>query len=588
MTQPNDTQIQRFPDRRKFIKTAASAGFLTSLGSSWQAFAGSRTASEMSGKNFDITVEKANFTIAGRRTTGITLNGIMPGPVLRLREGDDVTIRVHNRLKESTSIHWHGLILPFRMDGVPGVSFAGIPAGESFTYRIPLRQSGTYWYHSHSGLQEQLGHAGTLIVEPREAEPFSYDRDYVVLLSDWSSMDPYKLLKKLKKVSSYSNHNRRTVADFVRDVSANGLKATVSDRASWGRMRMDPTDIADITGHHYTYLMNGQAPDDNWTGIFRPGERIRLRFVNAGAGTFFDIRIPGLKMTVVAADGQNVKPVEVDELRIAIAETYDVIVEPRESRAYTLFAEAMDRSGYARGTLAPQAGMRAAIPRQRVKPERTMADMGMTPMAMASMGDMDGMEGGPMPGMDMPGMEMPASDSGDGMHGPDKHGLGAATVAMAPQSRLHEPGIGLADAPWRVLVYTDLQSLHPLPDRRKPDREIELHATGNMERYMWSFDGKKLSEVKGPIRFYLGERLRLTLVNDTMMEHPMHLHGMWMELDNGHGAHRPRKHTIGLKPGEKVSLDITADAPGVWAFHCHVLYHMDMGMFRVVAVAPKD
>ncbi len=586
-------------NRRRFLRTTAAAGLLTSFGGILPGLAQPGRRSELSGTDLDLTIAEETLRIGGRRAKGITINGVMPGPLIRLREGDDVTIRVHNQLDESTSIHWHGLILPFRMDGVPGVSFAGIPAGETFTYRFPVRQSGTYWYHSHSGLQEQLGHAGSMIIEPRGGDPVAYDREYIVLLSDWSSMNPYKLLAKLKKESNYSNYQRRTLGDFFQAVATKGLGPTLADRERWGAMRMDPTDIADITGHYYTYLTNGLAPDDNWTGLFRPGERVRLRFINAGAATFFDVRIPGLPMTVVAADGQNVKPVTVDEFRIAIAETYDVIVEPKADRAYTLFAESMDRSGYARGTLAPRVGLTAAVPPQRQPPERTMADMGMTPMAMAAMGDMDKLEGQPMPGMDMAGMSdanpVQPDPSGteamliqpDGRHGPDHHGPGAATVAMMPTSRLGEPGIGLNDMPWRVLVYTDLESLHPQPDRRKPDREIQLHATGNMERYMWSFDGKKYSEVTGPIPFYLGERLRLTMVNDTMMEHPMHLHGMWMELDNGHGARRPRKHTIGLKPGEKVSLDITVDAPGVWAFHCHVLYHMDMGMFRVVAVAPR-
>ena len=591
-------------NRRLFIRTTAAAGLLTSFGGILPGYAQAVRRTELSGTDFDLTIAEEQLRIGGRRAKGITINGVMPGPLIRLREGDDVTIRVHNQLDESTSIHWHGLILPFRMDGVPGVSYAGIPAGERFTYRFPVRQSGTYWYHSHSGLQEQLGHAGPMIIEPRGGDPVVYDREYVVLLSDWSSMNPYKLLAKLKKESNYSNYQRRTLGDFFQAVASKGLGPTLADRARWGAMRMDPTDIADITGHYYTYLMNGLAPDDNWTGLFHLGERVRLRFINAGAGTFFDVRIPGLPMTVVAADGQNVKPVTVDEFRIAIAETYDVIVEPKADRAYTLFAESMDRSGYARGTLAPRDGMTAAVPPQRKRPVLTMADMGMTPMAMAAMGDMDKLEGQPMPGMEMPNAaEMPDADAipvepdpggteamlilPDGRHGPDHHGAGAATVAMMPTSRLGEPGIGLEDMPWRVLVYNDLESLHPQPDRRKPDREIELHATGNMERYMWSFDGKKLSEVTGPIPFYLGERLRLTLVNDTMMAHPMHLHGMFVELDNGHGVHRPNKHTIGLKPGEKISLDITVDAPGVWAFHCHILYHMDMGMFRIVAVAPK-
>lgn len=382
----------------------------------------------------------------------------------------------------------------------------------------------------------------------------------MIVLGDWLDRDPAAMLAKLKKDNSYSNYQRRTVGEFVSDAGKNGLGATLADRWTWGKMRMDPTDLADITGANFTFIMNGLAPESNWTGTFRPGERVRLRFINAAAVTFFDVRIPGLRMTVVAADGNYIKPVTVDEFRIGIAETYDVIVEPNESSAYTIFAESLDRSGFARGTLAPQEGMTAALPERRERTVRTMADMGM--------GDMAGMGGGTA-----------------SAHGPDKHGPGNSVVAMAPKNRLGEPGTGLDGMPWRVLVYNDLQSLEPQYDRRPPEREIELHATGNMQRYMWSFDGKEYTKDMEPIRFNYGERLRFTWVNDTMMEHPLHLHGMWMELDNGQGANKPRKHTIVLKPGEKLSVEITADAPGVWAFHCHVLYHMEVGMFRVVSVA---
>src|SRR5581483_3683473 len=557
----------------------------------------------------------------------------------RFREGEQVVIRVSNRLRKATSIHWHGVIVPMKMDGVPGVSFAGIAPGETFTYRFRLKQHGTYWYHSHSGLQEQTGHAGPLIIDPPGDEPFGYDREYVVMLSDWTFVDPELLLSKLKKQSNYSNFQRRTVGDFFRNVSNDGLGAAIAARKEWGLMRMDPTDISDVTGHHYTYLMNGLAPGTNWTGIFKPDERVRLRFINAGAATFFDVRIPGLPMTVVAADGQYVKPVTVAEMRIAIAETFDVIVHPQADRAYTIFAETIDRSGYARGTLAPRAGMSAAIPERRKRPLRTMADMGMADMAGmpsgSSTGEMKRMSGavgshggmamGPPPpqkhagmaGMNemnaqrMPGMShgtarspsetppaniptIPApggTEAGlvqpDGMHGPDKHGPENQVVAKSPKNRLNEPGDGLEEMPWRVLAYSDLRGLKPGYDSRPPQREIELHATGNMDRYMWSFDGKKFSEAPEPIPLVLGERVRLTFVNDTMMEHPLHLHGMWMQLVNGHGGHNPLKHTIGLKPGEKLSVDVTADAPGAWAFHCHILYHMEMGMLRVFSVTPN-
>lgn len=531
-------------------------------------------------------IREQRYVFGGREGTAMTINGTVPGPLVRLREGGTATLRVTNELDEPTSIHWHGIILPPGMDGVPGVSFAGIAPGETFEYRYRVGQNGTYWYHSHSGLQEQLGHYGPMIIDPAEPDPFEYDRDHVVVLSDWTFENPYKVLAKLKKVSNYYNYQRRTFPELFSEAkSMGGLGKALADRMRWGRMRMDSTDIADVTGATYRYLMNGLAPEDNWTGLFQAGERVRLRFINSGAGSFFDVRIPGLRMTVVQVDGQNIKPVTVDEFRIASAETYDVIVEPTEERAYTIFAEAMDRSGYTRGTLAPRAGMSAEIPERRVRAFRSMADMGMDMSGADS--DMGGMK---MDDQDMAGMDhsmhdmAPAPPPEPTPHGPDSHGPGNVSAAMMPTSRLHEPGIGLGDDGWRVLLYSDLRALKPLYEHRPPDREIELHATGNMERYMWSFDGKKFSQVDGPIKFVYGERLRINFVNDTMMEHPLHLHGMWMHLDNGNGAYNPRKHTVNLKPGERMFVEVEADAPGQWAFHCHILYHMDAGMFRVVDV----
>jgi CopA family copper-resistance protein len=572
--------------RRRFSRVTAAAGLLAGFESLVPAYARSGRNSRMSGGPIDLTINELAFDVGGKQFPAVAINGTVPGPLVRLREGQEAVIRVTNQLKgESASIHWHGLLVPFRMDGVPGVTYAGIGAGETFEYRFPVRQNGTYWYHSHTAVQEQLGVYGPLIIDPAEPEPFRYDREYVVVLGDWLSGDPMAMLAKLKKESSYSNYQRLTMGDFIGDVSKEGLKPTLADRWQWRKMRMDPTDIADITGHHFTFLMNGLGPASNWTGLFRSGERVRLRFINASAVTFYDVRIPGLPLTVVQADGQNVKPVKVDEFRIGVAETYDVIVQPGGASAYTIFAEAADRSGYARGTLAVREGLSAAIPERRKRAVRTMADMG-----MAMTGGMAGMKGGDATTAAMPGMKMPGDApmaGGGAMHGPDKHGPGNSTVAMAPTNRLGEPGLGLEGMPWRVLVYNDLQSLKPGYDTRPPEREIEIHATGNMERYMWSFDGKKYSEAMEPIAFHYGERLRFTWVNDTMMDHPLHLHGMFMELDNGHGAHKPRKHTIILKPGEKLSSEITVDAPGLWAFHCHILYHMELGMFRVVSVAPK-
>lgn len=560
-------------------------------------------------KTIDLVIDETPFRIGDLTGTAKTINGTLPGPLIRLKEGELVTLNVANRLKEDTSIHWHGLLLPPEMDGVPGVSFGGIKPSSTFTYRYPVRQSGTYWYHSHSGLQEQSGVYGPLIIDPIDPEPFHYEGDYVVVLSDWTFESPETVFANLKKQSDYYNFQKRAAPEFFADVTRMGLGAALQNYLMWDRMRMDPTDFADVTGYTYTYLMNGLAPEQNWTGIFRPGERVRLRFIAATAMTFYDVRLPGLTMTVVQADGQNVQPVVVDEFRIGPAETYDVIVQPAEDRAYTIFAETMDRSGYARGTLAPRAGMTAPLPARRPRPLRTMADMGMHMEGMdtAHMNNHD-QHGGPHsehPGMDESGKhamqtiedshemsdlaaEAPLHSKIPGStpvrHAPGHHGSGNQTVAEYSRQHLNEPGIGLTNTGTRVLVYTDLKSLAPYPDQRVPEREIELHLTGHMTRYMWSFDGKKYSDAKEPIFFRNGERLRFTFVNDTMMEHPLHLHGMWMHLENGTGAYLPRKHTVIVKPAERLSVAITADAPGRWAFHCHLLLHIEAGMFRVVEV----
>ncbi|MGH7217382.1 MAG: copper resistance system multicopper oxidase [Nitrospiraceae bacterium] len=575
----------------------------------------------LSGDVIDLTISEQLFRLDGRTGMAMTINGTIPGPVIRLKEGQLATMRVTNRLEESTSIHWHGILLPPVVDGVPGVSFAGIEPGSTFTYQFPVKQSGTYWFHSHSGGQEMLGIYAPMIIDPIEPAPFSYERDYVVMLSDWSFESPETLFSNLKKQASYYNFQKRAAGEFFADVGRMGFWPTIQNYLMWDRMRMDPTDFADVTSYSLTYLMNGFSPGDNWTGLFQPGERVRLRFINAAATTFYDVRIPGLKITVVQADGQNIQPVAVDEFRIGVAETYDVIVEPVEDRAYTIFAETIDRSGYARGTLAPRTGMAAAIPERRPRPLRTMEDMGMSMEGM-DMGDTKDPHGG----MTMPEVEpagdiqkvkpsddnphrehahgvrpdqglhtTPARDAGDQgrskipgaepvKHSSDDHGPGNQMVAEYSRNRLGEPGRGLEDSGRRVLLYTDLKSLVPYPDQRDPDREIELHLTGHMNRYIWSFDGKKYSEAKDPIRFWYGERARLTFVNDTMMEHPLHLHGMWMHLENGAGAYLPRKHTVIVKPAERLSVAISADAPGRWAFHCHLLLHMEAGMFRVVEV----
>ena len=603
--------------RRSLIQTTSAAGLLAGLGAlvpAWaqQAVGLRPSAATGEGRAFDLVIGRTDLQIGGKTAHAKTINGTIPGPLLRFREGETVTLRVRNDLDEDTSIHWHGILLPAAMDGVPNVSFPGIRPGETFVYQYTLKQTGTYWYHSHSGLQEQSGVFGPIIIDPAEPDPVAYDREYVVMLSDWTFENPDRVFSKLKKQSDYYNFQERTIGDFFEDVGEKGLGATLKDRLAWGRMRMSPTDIADITGYTYTYLINGTAPASNWTALFKPGERVRLRFINAAAMTYFNVRIPGLAMTVVQADGQNVEPVTVDEFQMGVAETYDVIVEPKEDQAYTIFAESMDRSGYARGTLAPREGMAAAIPALRERPLLTMTDMGMA-HDMGGMGSMEGMDhsGHSMPDMagsqmdhsghDMPGMAEPMDHSAHaaapavlpvtyattGDTPPNLNRVGVDNIAEMPTSRLHEPGTGLENAGHGVLAYTDLRNTHGAYDPRPPGREIILHLTGNMERYMWSFDGRKFSEVKGPIPFKYGERLRMTMINNTMMNHPIHLHGMWMELDNGQGAHKPRKHTVNVKPGEKLSVEVTADAPGQWAFHCHLLYHMKAGMFRVVSVSSE-
>jgi len=561
-------------NRRHFVQGLAAAG---GAGLVLPAYA--QTA-ELSGTEFDLTLSELPVNITGRRRIATVVNNAMPGPLLRLREGTDVTIRVHNRLPETSSIHWHGVKLPNAMDGVPGLTFAGIPAGESFTYRFAVSQSGTYWYHSHSGMQEQTGLFGSIIMEPQKPDPFSYDREYVVHLSDWTDEDPMTIVANLKQQGDYYNYHRRTLGDFVKDAGQEGFSAAVQDRLMWGGMRMSPTDIMDVTGSIYTFLVNGHSPAANWTAAFQPGERVRLRFINSAAMTTFDVRIPGLALTIVQADGTNVEPVEVEEFRIGVAETYDVIVQPRDG-AYTLFAQAQDRSGYARATLSSRPGLMAAVPAMDPPPLRSMADMGMA--GMSGM-DMAGMSGHDM--KDMPGMAMPsAATNASGVDPKTLKGKPAVdNVAQMPASRQEEAGTGLDGNGRKTLRYSQLKSVEPAVYVLVPGRDIEFHLTGNMERWSWGFDGKKFSAAP-PIKVSLGETVRFVLINDTMMEHPIHLHGFLFTVENGQGDSQPLKHTVNVKPGERLGLIYTADVPGHWAFHCHLMFHMEMGMFRTVIVA---
>ena len=556
------------PGRRRFVIGVTAGGLVAGFGR-WQpatAADTSRGLTHLTGPDFALTIGQLPVQITDRDRLAVAVNGSLPAPVLHWQEGDTVTVRVTNQLKETTSIHWHGILVPTGMDGVPGLSFPGIAPGETFTYQFPVRQSGTYWYHSHSGLQEQAGLYGALVIHPREPEAPEADRDYVVLLSDWTDENPARVLAKLKKQSDYYNFNQPTLGDLFRDARRDGLRAALAERAMWGEMRMNRSDLADVSGYTYTYLMNGLAPADNWTGLFRPGERVRLRFINAGAMSYFDVRIPGLEMTVIAADGQPVNPIAVEEFRIAPAETFDVLVTPERDEAYTIFAQSMDRTGFARGTLATAEGMTADVPGLDKPKPLTMVDMGHD-MSHAGHNMAD------MPGMDMAAVT----------HAPTESGPGVDMLAMNPTTRLADPGVGLRDNGRRVLTYADLRSAFPDPDGREPTETIELHLTGHMERYIWSFNGVKASDAE-PIRLRHGDRVRFVLVNDSMMTHPIHLHGMWSDLEDEQGNFKVRKHTISVKPGERLAYRVSADALGKWAYHCHLLMHMETGMFREVHV----
>jgi CopA family copper-resistance protein len=569
--------------RRRFMQGLLAGGAVAGLGLGntlgWAlAVPGDRPG--LSGTEFDLGIGEMPVNFSGARRLATTVNGSLPAPILRWREGDTVTLRVTNHLRVPSSVHWHGIVLPTGMDGVPGLSFDGISPGETFEYRFDVNQSGTYWYHSHSRFQEQTGLYGPIVVTPRDGERFPTQRDYVVMLSDWTDEDPEVLFANLKKMSDYYNFNEPTAVDFAHDALKVGFREALAKRKMWNQMRMSPADLGDVTAHTYTYLINGASAADNWTGLFSRGEKVRLRFINGSAMSIFDVRIPGLKMTVVAADGQDVEPVSVDEFRIAVAETYDVIVEPSDDRAYTLFAQSIDRTGFVRGTLSPRAGMSADVPSVDPPQWLTMKDM-MGAMAMGAgmehgHGDMAGIQHGPKAG----GVAKRATAH----HARTEYGPGVDMRVDTPRTNLDDPGIGLRNNGRKVLTYADLHTIGGALDPREPGREIELHLTGNMERYMWSFDGEKFGDAR-PLHFRHGERLRATLVNDTMMPHPVHLHGMWSELESPGGEFQVRKHTIMVQPAQRVSYLVNADAPGQWAYHCHLLYHMEAGMMRQVVVS---
>lgn len=659
MLKERDSLASRtFPiTRRRFVQGIAATGAIAAFDpGGWAALAERKpqTPQILSGTRFDLMIDSLPVNFTGHRAVATAVNGSVPGPTLRFKEGDTVTVAVTNRLKVPSSIHWHALRLPADMDGVPGLSFPGIAPKETFVYHFPVVQNGTYWYHSHSRFQEQTGLLGAIIIDPQHKHEIEFDREYVVMFSDWTDADPEIIFRNLKQQSGYYNFHQRTVGTFFSDIKKMGLRKTLDDRLAWGRMNMTPTDISDVSGATYTYLLNGNPANANWTALFQPGERIRLRFINGSSDTFVDVRIPGLPMSVVAADGNDIEPVTVDEFRMGVAEVYDVIVKPADDVAYTIFAQSEDRTGFARGTLAPREGMTAPVPQMDPRPMRTMVDMGMGGMAGAAgmnMAGIDGMTKKDMQGMNIGGAKPSAKSNGSsaakqstpeinmsnvnesetpamemkqrvaGMEmgnaagtipfpqpGPNAMPLMLPPEALRPKKlepanpvhlklgpqvdmvptmvseRLNDPGDGLENNGRRVLKYADIRARYRGVDPRPPSREIELHLTGNMKRFIWGFNAEKFSSAE-PIQLKLGERIRIVLVNDTMMEHPIHLHGLWSELENGHGELNPYKHTVIVKPSERLSYLVSADTPGKWAFHCHLLYHMEAGMFRTVVVS---
>jgi CopA family copper-resistance protein len=610
--------------RRQFVTGFVAGNALFGMGFGLNSFAANRSKmatapKELRGTTFNLNYSATPINLTGRERMATAINGSVPAPILRFKEGETVTLNVSNNMAYDTSIHWHGLILPSSQDGVPNISdgFKGIKPGEIFRYQFPIKQSGTYWYHSHSGFQEQTGAYGAIVIDPIKPPPYVFDREYVVMLSDWTDEEPTNVYHKLKKLSHYYNNRERTVNEAMQEISESGWQGFWATRGMWNEMRMSDRDISDVTGYTYSFLTNGQTPDTGWTGLFKKGEKVLLRFINAAAMTFFDVRIPGLKMTVVASDGQYIQPVSVDEFRIGVAETYDVIAEPSDDRAYSIFSQAIDRSGYARGTLTPDYAITAEIPEMDTAPLLTHGDMGMDMSNMDHSGhnmatvdhskmnhDMGAMDKSKMSqnmgavdhskmNHDMGAMDtMSAAKMGSGMagfgssqkviHADTEYGPHIDMRADGAIYRLDDPGVGLRNNGRKVLTYADLKNFYKTPDPREPGREIDLHLTGNMSRYMWSMNGIKFADAK-PLQLKFGERVRINLINDTMMNHPIHLHGMWSDLETGDAMYIPRKHTVIVQPGAKISYLVTADAMGGWAYHCHLLYHM-LGMFRKVEV----
>ncbi|WP_040727049.1 copper resistance system multicopper oxidase [Thiomicrorhabdus sp. Kp2] len=597
--------------RRTFIKGSvmstamAGIGFnpaqlLASVPQSIQQQPATQHPKVLTGTEFHLTIGLSVVNFTGKPQLATTVNNMLPSPTLIWREGDVVTLHVTNTLEEMTSIHWHGIILPFEMDGVPGLTFDGIKPGETFTYQFKVQQNGSYWYHSHSGFQEQNGMYGSIVILPKQQDPYDYQHDHVIQLSDWTDEDPHEVVRNIKKMPAYYNYKQRTIGDFFSEVQSKGFMAAFNDRKMWNEMSMTDRDLSDVTGATYTYLMNGTNPTTHWRGLFEPGKKVRLRFINSSAMTFFDIHIPGLKMTVIAADGNLVQPVEIDQFRIGVAETYDVLVEPQDNQAYAIFAQALDRSGYAIGSLTTHTDIIADTPELDPLPILSHSDMAMDMRNMdhSTHGGMNhDMSNAPVmqmdhsthQGMNHDGHFMNQVNANDEVadwpveQAKIKWGPHTNMQAEDAQYRLSDPGVGLRNNGRRVLTYSDLRNLYPTSQAPKPDREIVLNLTGNMERYLWSIDGVPYSKAES-IHLKYGERVRITFINNTMMNHPMHLHGLWSDLETGDLNYLPKKHTIIVQPGARISYRVTVDAKGVWAFHCHMLYHM-AGMFRKVIVA---
>ncbi|GAB2887954.1 copper resistance system multicopper oxidase [Microbulbifer echini] len=528
------------------------------------------------GDRFDLTLGYRPVNFSGLPGTALAINGATPGPILRWKEGRTITLDIHNPLPTGSAIHWHGIKLPSTMNGIPGISFAGILPGQRFRYRFNVQQSGTYWYQSAWGFQQQQGLYGAIVIDPAEADPITSDRDYVVLLSDWSDERPTTIYANLKKDGHYyGRRHQRTATDLWREVRAKGIEQTLRERHRWNLLSQSDRTVSDVSG--YTFLLNGQTPEDNWTALFKPGETVRLRFINASAMTLFDLRIPDLAMTVVAADGQNIQPLRVDEFRLGTGETYDVVVRPSGDRPYTVFAQAIDRSGYASGTLTPQAGLTAEVPPMDPIPVLGKRDLGLTNANSTPDSDEESMARLAPAGL---GSNSPIA------HPSSEKSFAVATRAQAPASGLNDPGVGLRlhrrRHNRRVLTYADLRSLTPTTDQRQPQRELQLHLTGNQDRYMWSIDGIKFKDAY-PLVFNHGERLRITLVNDTLLIQPMHLHGFWSELETGDGTYLPRKHTVLVQPSAKISYLVSADTYGRWALQSQMLYRTQ-GMCREVRI----